>query len=75
MRERVSRKDTALYAHDLDRFYRCLTKDSYFAILIATQAAYKLSEFRGRDYEPYRCIYCNDYHIGRVNTVRRPVLR
>jgi hypothetical protein len=68
----VSRKDVALYGHDLDRFYRCLTKQPYFAILVATRAAYLLSEIRGREYEPYTCIYCKDYHIGRINRVRRP---
>ncbi len=80
----VSRKDVHLYLHDLDRFYHCFTKQPYFAILMATRAAYLLSEFRSRDYyfcrycdshhtrdyEPYLCKYCNSYHIGRVKCVR-----
>jgi hypothetical protein len=62
----VSRKDVHLHLHELDRFYCCLTKVPYAAIIPATHHSYVLSETRGRDYEPYVCPYCGDYHIGRV---------
>lgn len=70
---KVSRKNKDLYLNDLGRFYGCLTKESYLSIYTATQAAYLLSEFRSplRDYEPYLCQYCKDYHIGRINRNKR----
>jgi hypothetical protein len=67
----VSRKDAHLYQNDLDRFYRCFTKVRYASIIPATRQSYVLSEQRQKDYEPYRCRYCGDYHIGRVRRANK----
>jgi len=74
---KVKRTDAYLYTSDPGRYYGCLTKVTYFSALVATRAAYLLSEFRcitektTKEYEPYVCKYCGEYHIGRVNRRKR----
>lgn len=51
--------------HVLDRFFVCGKKEKYGWVLPATKKAYLLTEFRKREFEPYKCPYCSYWHIGR----------
>lgn len=58
--------------NSLDYQFSCRDKTPYSHALIATRQAYYLSQFRGREFDVYRCRYCAAYHLGRINPVRRP---
>lgn len=49
-----------------DRDHSCTRKVAYMSIIPATRQAYALSQKRGYPYEPYRCRYCGDYHVGQA---------
>ena len=55
---------------EFDWFYSCKDKNPYGTAWEATKAAYRQSEWRGRDFEPYHCRHCGKYHVGRVNDQR-----
>jgi hypothetical protein len=54
--------------------FTCGSKVQYPLLWIATIAAYRHTEFRNKEYDPYYCKYCDKYHIGRRNDIRRPPL-
>jgi hypothetical protein len=56
--------DVLRVVNNWNREASCIGKVAYMSIVPATRQAYVLSERRRSLYEPYRCRYCGDYHVG-----------
>lgn len=51
-------------------YYSCRGKNRFGTAWDATKAAYRQTEWRGKEYDPYYCKFCGKYHIGRHNEFR-----
>jgi hypothetical protein len=51
---------------EFDWYFSCKNKMAYGTAWEATKAAYRQSEWRKRDYDPYICRFCGKYHVGRT---------
>jgi len=51
-------------------FYSCRGKNKFGTAVDATNAAYRQTEWRGKEYDPYKCEFCGKYHVGRHNEFR-----
>lgn len=50
-----------------DNYYSCAKKQTYATMVLATNGAYRQEVIRpGKKYVPYKCRYCDGYHVGRV---------
>lgn len=58
-------------SYDLDEYYSCKSKTQYYTDRQATLAAYMISEWCQREYEPYKCRWCKYYHVGRCKERRK----
>lgn len=56
----------ALAGYAYGEVVTCGTKNVYPRLLTAKDSAEKLSIKRGRPLEPYRCVWCDHWHIGRA---------
>ena len=50
-----------------DAYYSCSKKHKYATKVLATLGAYRQEVIRPRgSYVPYKCRWCDGYHVGRV---------
>jgi hypothetical protein len=51
---------------EFDWYFSCKDKIKYPTAWEATKAAYRQSDWRRKDYDPYKCRFCDKYHVGRT---------
>jgi len=53
-----------------DWLYSCRDKIRYGTAWEATKASYRMSQWRGWEFDPYKCRFCDKYHVGRLKEDR-----